>query len=54
MNISKIRSLLYTIARYLGDFNAVKKAIQTGNLSPIIKRIFNKIYGRITGRGYRK
>ena len=51
MSISKIRTFLYKTAKYLGDFNAVKRAIQSGNFKPIIDRIIRRIYGYFTGRG---
>ena len=54
MNISKIRSILYKVAKYLGDFNAVKRAIDKKDFTPIIKRIMRRIYGYITSRGMPK
>jgi hypothetical protein len=54
MSIGKIRSILYKTAKYLGDFNAVKRAIEKGDFTPIIKRIIRRIYGYITGRGMPK
>jgi hypothetical protein len=54
MSISKIRTILYKTAKYLGDFNAVKRAIEKGDFTPIIKRIIRRIYGYITGRGMPK
>ena len=51
MSISKIRTILYKTAKYLGDFNAIKRAIRSGNFKPIIDRIIRRIYGYITGRG---
>ena len=50
MSISKIRTILYTIAKYLGDFNAIRRAIKSGNFKPVIDRIIRRIYGYITGR----
>jgi hypothetical protein len=50
VSISKIRTILYNIAKYLGDINAIKRAIKTGNIKPIIDRIIRRIYGKITGR----
>ena len=43
MLISKIRRLLYTIAKFLGDINAVRK----GRLK---QRIKNRIVGKYAGR----
>jgi len=54
MSISKIRSLLYKMAKYLGDFNAVKRAIEKKDFTPLIKRIIRRIYGYITSRGMPK
>ena len=51
MSISKIRTTLYKTAKYLGDFNAIKRAITSGNFKPIVDRIIRRIYGYITGRG---
>jgi len=51
MSFSKIRGVLYAIAKYLGDVQAVQKAIKSGNIRPIIMRIIRRIYGKITGRG---
>ncbi|GAX87897.1 conserved hypothetical protein [Lebetimonas natsushimae] len=54
MSIGKIRTILYKIAKYLGDINAVKRAIKKGDFTPILKRIIRRIYGYITGRGMPK
>ncbi len=43
MSINKIRNFLYTIARILGDINAVKKG-------KIGQRIARRGAGKITGR----
>lgn len=43
MKINKIRSILYTVAKILGDFNAVQK----GKLG---ERILRRILGKATGR----
>jgi hypothetical protein len=51
VSISKIRTILYKTAKYLGDFNAIRRAIQTGNIRPIFDRIIRRIYGYFTGRG---
>ena len=53
MSISKIRTILYKIAKYLGDFNAIKRALKSGNFKPIIDRIIRRIYGYIASRGMR-
>jgi len=54
LSISKIRSILYKLAKYLGDVNAIKRAIKKGDFTPIIKRIIRRIYGYIAGRGMPK
>lgn len=47
MSINKIRSVLYKVAKYLGDYNAIRK----GKIKQRIKR---RIAGKITGRMMRK
>jgi hypothetical protein len=42
--MATVRGLLYTLARLMGDVNAVKKGT-------IGKRIGRRIVGRMTGRG---
>jgi len=54
MNIGKIRSILYKSAKYLGDVNAIKRALKKGDFTPVIKRIIRRIYGYIAGRGMPK
>ena len=51
MSISKIRTILYKTAKYLGDFNAIKRSIQKKDITPIVKRVIRRIYGYITSRG---
>ena len=53
MSISKIRTILYKTAKYLGDFNAIKRALKSGKFKPIINRIIRRIYGYIASRGMR-
>tara|TARA_B100000767_G_C19560721_1_gene448926 strand:+ start:532 stop:690 length:159 start_codon:yes stop_codon:yes gene_type:complete len=43
LNISKVRSFLYATAKYLGDFNSIKK-------KRVGKRVENRIAGKVTGR----
>jgi len=43
MSISSFRGLLYTLAKLLGDFSAVKKG-------KVGRRVKNRITGRITGK----
>ena len=43
MNISKIRKILYTTAKYLGDVDAVKKG-------RVKERVFNRIVGKLTSK----
>ena len=52
MSLSKIRTLLYSLAKYLGDFTAISKSVKTGSAKPIKNRIMRRIYGKITGRGF--
>ena len=54
MSISKIRSFLYKTAKYLGDFNAIKRAYKSGNITPILKRIIRRISGYLFSRGLPK
>ncbi len=54
MSIGKIRSILYKSAKYLGDINAIKRAVKKGDLTPVLKRIIRRIYGYIAGRGMPK
>ena len=43
MKISKIRSILYKSAKYLGDFDSIGK-------KRVGKRVANRIAGKVTGR----
>jgi len=52
MSISQFRSLLYSIAKYLGDFTAIKRAITTGSFKPLIDRVLRRLYGRFSSRGF--
>jgi hypothetical protein len=54
MSIGKIRSILYKVAKYLGDINAIKRAVKKGDFTPILKRVIRRIYGYIAGRGMPK
>lgn len=47
MSIGKTRSVLYKVARILGDVNAVKRGT-------VGKRIARRAAGRATGRGLGK
>ncbi|MCD6599793.1 MAG: hypothetical protein J7L19_04420 [Dehalococcoidia bacterium] len=47
MSIGKMRGFLYTLARLLGDANAVKKG-------KVGKRIARRAAGKTTGRTLRK
>jgi|LSQX01.3.fsa_nt_gb hypothetical protein len=49
-SINKTRSFLYTLARLLGDF----QAISSGDPKKIAKRAARKAAGRATGRVFRK
>lgn len=43
MSINKIRSVLYLVARLLGDVNAVQKG-------KIMQRVGRRVAGKFTGR----
>lgn len=43
MSISKIRTILYTTAKYLGDIDAVRKG-------RIKERLWNRVIGKITSK----
>lgn len=43
MNISKIRKMLYTTAKYLGDIDAVKKG-------RVKERLYNRVIGKLTSK----
>lgn len=47
MSISKTRGFLYTLAKYLGDAQAVKR----GTVS---RRVGRRVYGKFTGKLARK
>lgn len=49
MTISKVRTLLYGAAKYLGDFSALR----SGDPKKIGRRIQNRIIGKLTGRLFR-
>jgi hypothetical protein len=44
MSVNRTRSLLYSLARFLGDYQAVKNG-------RIAKRLARRAAGRVTGRG---
>lgn len=50
LTISKVRGWLYGTAKTLGDVQAAKKAMDTGDLEPIKKRLVRRLAGKITGR----
>lgn len=50
MGISKARGILYKIAKFLGDFQAVS----SGDPKRIAKRVGRRIYGKASGRLMRK
>lgn len=47
MSINKFRSILYGLAKFLGDVNAVKRG-------KVGKRIARRVAGKATGRGLGK
>lgn len=46
MSIGKLRTILYTVAKILGDINAIKRG-------RVKERIYNRAIGKITGRFFR-
>lgn len=46
MNISKIWTILYTVAKYLGDIDAIRKG-------RVKQRVRNRLLGKITGRMFK-
>ena len=52
MKISSFRSILYTLAKFLGDFQAGRKAVKKNSSTPILKRIGRRLYGRGVSRGF--
>lgn len=50
MRISSVRSVLYRSARALGDVQAIEKAVETGSLGPVEKRLERRLLGRLAGR----
>jgi len=52
MSISNIRTFLYSAAKYLGDASAIKRAFASGSLNPLKNRLFRRIYGKISARGF--
>ena len=47
MPISKVRTILYRTAKYLGDVDAVRKG-------RILKRLKNRIVGKYTAKIFKK
>jgi hypothetical protein len=52
MSTNKIRSILYSLAKYLGDFAAISKSITQKSAKPLQNRLFRRIYGKIAARGF--
>jgi hypothetical protein len=50
MSINKTRSFLYTLARLLGDF----QALSSGSPKKISKRVARRAAGKVAGRALRK
>jgi len=48
--ISRIRRAGYPALKYLGDAQAVEKALKTGSARPIEKRIERRMLGRTAGQ----
>jgi len=47
MSINKIRSVLYSLAKILGDVNAIQKG-------KVVQRAERRLFGKLTGRLMRK
>jgi len=52
MKINRIRSILYYIAKMLGDVQSGSKAVSKGSVKPILKRIGRRFYGKFASRGF--
>jgi hypothetical protein len=50
MSVNKFRGVLYKLAKFLGDFQAVK----SGSSKKIGKRVGRRLAGKATGRMLRK
>lgn len=50
MSINKTRGFLYTLARLLGDFQAVS----SGSPKKMARRVARRAAGKVTGRAFRK
>jgi len=48
--ISRIRRAGYPALKYLGDVNAVQRALKTGSAKPIERRIERRLLGRTAGQ----
>jgi phage baseplate assembly protein W len=45
--IPKIRRSMYTSAKYLGDAQAIEKAISQGSAAPVAKRLARRAFGSL-------
>jgi hypothetical protein len=50
MTINKFRSILYALAKFLGDVQAGQQAHKRRSLRPIEQRLKRRLAGKITGR----
>jgi len=48
-----MRSLLYQIAKYMGDYSSISNSFKQGSFVPIIKRLFRRAYGRFASYGFK-
>lgn len=48
------RAFLYSLAKFLGDVNAVSQATKKNSLRPIVRRVERRIVGRLVGRAMRR
>jgi len=46
-----MRSVLYTLAKLLGDAQAVSKAISKKSPNPVLKRVGRRLYGKLASPG---
>jgi hypothetical protein len=50
MTINQVRTVLYMVAKFLGDLAAIKKAVTTGSARPLWTRVLRRGAGKATGR----
>lgn len=50
MTLNSIRSVLYLVARVMGDAQAIRKAVRTSSAKPVVQRLERRLLGRLTSR----